>query len=143
MYIAARRAFHRYRIVPSLLLALLLTAGAGLPGLVPLSRLHTEPLMLMAMTELKAAGNGHFVTSADINNKSVSVLVDTGASVVALSYEDAEKVGLRPRNLTFDISVSTANGACSRCAGPCHAQRRHAGHAAWHELPLAAAELLR
>jgi aspartyl protease family protein len=110
MYIAARRAFHRYRIVPSLLLALLLTAGAGLPGLVPLSRLHTEPLMLMAMTELKAAGNGHFVTSADINNKSVSVLVDTGASVVALSYEDAEKVGLRPRNLTFDISVSTANG---------------------------------
>jgi aspartyl protease family protein len=110
MYIAARRAFARYRIVPSLLLALLLTAGAGLPGLVPLSHSQNAPLMLMAMTELKAAGHGHFITSADINNRAVEVLVDTGASVVALSYEDAESVGLRPSNLNFNISVATANG---------------------------------
>jgi aspartyl protease family protein len=29
---------------------------------------------------------------------------------VALSYEDAERVGLKPKNLTFDVGVSTANG---------------------------------
>ncbi len=110
MFTAARHAFHRYRIVPSLVLAILLTAGAGLPGLVPLSQSQDTPLQLMAMTELKAVNNGHFVTSADINNRAVQVLVDTGASFVALSFEDAEKVGLKPKNLTFDVPVSTANG---------------------------------
>jgi aspartyl protease family protein len=110
MFIAARHALHRYRIVPSIVLAILLTAGAGLPGIVPLSQSQNTQLQLMAMTELKAVNNGHFVTSADINNRAVQVLVDTGASVVALSYEDAEKVGLKPKNLTFDVGVSTANG---------------------------------
>jgi aspartyl protease family protein len=114
MFTAARLAFHRYRIVPSFLLAILLTAGAGLPGIVPLSQSQDTPLttaiQLMAMTELKAVNNGHFVTSADINNRAVQVLVDTGASVVALSFEDAEKVGLKPKNLKFDVGVSTANG---------------------------------
>jgi aspartyl protease family protein len=107
MFIAARHALHRYRIVPSIVLAILLTAGAGLPGIVPLSQSQDPPrdsmLQLMAMTELKAVNNGHFVTSADINNRTVQVLVDTGASVVALSFEDAEKVGL-------NVGVSTANG---------------------------------
>jgi len=110
MFTAARHAFHRYRVIPSLVLAILLTAGAGLPGIVPLSQSQVTPLQLMAMTELKAVNNGHFVTSADINNRAVEVLVDTGASVVALSYEDAERVGLKPKNLTFDVGVSTANG---------------------------------
>lgn len=113
MFIAARRNLLRYRIVPSLILAMLLTAGAGLPGFVPLSQSQSAPMQrpfqLMAMTELKAVG-GHYFVSADINNRAVEVLVDTGASAVALSYEDAEKVGLRPRNLNFDVPVSTANG---------------------------------
>ncbi|MEX2430884.1 MAG: TIGR02281 family clan AA aspartic protease, partial [Dehalococcoidia bacterium] len=40
----------------------------------------------------------------------VNVLVDTGASMVALSYEDAERVGLKPFALHFDQPVATANG---------------------------------
>jgi aspartyl protease family protein len=36
--------------------------------------------------------------------------VDTGASAVALSYEDASRIGLKPRNLKYDVKVSTANG---------------------------------
>jgi aspartyl protease family protein len=38
------------------------------------------------------------------------VLVDTGASKVALSYEDADRVGLNPFVLRFDQPVATANG---------------------------------
>lgn len=110
MFTAARRALYRYRIVPSVLLAILLTAGAGLPGFVPLSQPQDMPLQLMAVTELKANERGHFVTAVAINNRPVEALVDTGASAVALSYEDAERVGLKPRNLTFDVPVSTANG---------------------------------
>lgn len=96
--------------LPSVLLALLLTAGAGLPGFKPLSETEAPTLKLFSMTELKAGAGGHFVTKAEINNRSVAVLVDTGASAVALSYEDAENVGLRPSSLDFNIPVSTANG---------------------------------
>jgi aspartyl protease family protein len=97
----------RTGVWPSVALAVLLTMGAGLPGFVPLAE---KPLPLFAMTELKAGQNGHFITRAEINNNGVDVLVDTGASAVALSYEDAERVGLRPSTLTFDVPVSTANG---------------------------------
>lgn len=96
--------------LPSVFLAVLFTAGAGLPGFTPLAESQTQPLMLYSMMELEANTNGHYLTEADINNRSVRVLVDTGASAVALSYEDAEEVGLRPRTLNYDVEVSTANG---------------------------------
>ena len=37
-------------------------------------------------------------------------MVDTGASSVALSYEDARKGGIRAADLAFEAPVSTANG---------------------------------
>lgn len=61
-------------------------------------------------TELKADNRGHFITDAEIDGTSIRVMVDTGASAVALSYEDADDAGLRPRTLDFDVPVSTANG---------------------------------
>jgi aspartyl protease family protein len=96
--------------MPSVILAVLLTAGAGLPGLEPLAQPLTGPFDLFAMTELSSGSNGHYVTKASINNRNISVLIDTGASAVALSYEDAEAVGLRPSSLDFDVPVNTANG---------------------------------
>lgn len=65
---------------------------------------------LLSATELKADRSGHYIAEAEINGTTIVVMVDTGATPVALSYEDAEKVGLRPRGLDFDIPVNTANG---------------------------------
>lgn len=96
--------------LPSVILAVLLTVGAGLPGLKPMMQPPAKPLDLYAMTELQSSSNGHFVTQAAINNHGIDVLVDTGASAVALSYEDAEAVGLRPSTLTYDVPINTANG---------------------------------
>ena len=67
-------------------------------------------LRLMMATELKANGGGHFVTKASINGSDIVVLVDTGATAVALSYEDAKDAGLRPGSLDFNIPIATANG---------------------------------
>ncbi len=92
----------------SVALALLFMAAGGLPN--ASSTDAPEMARLMSATELKAGRNGHFVVTADINGSQVKVMVDTGASAVALSYEDAQKVGLRPRSLDFDVPVSTANG---------------------------------
>lgn len=61
-------------------------------------------------TVLKANKQGHFVTRAYINNKPIRVLVDTGATIIALSYEDAKRLGLRPKKSDFTDPVSTANG---------------------------------
>jgi aspartyl protease family protein len=65
---------------------------------------------LAASTEIRADALGHFLTTAYIEREPIKVLVDTGASLVALSYEDAEEAGLRPWTLTFDLPINTANG---------------------------------
>lgn len=70
----------------------------------------TPQWQLMSAAELKSGASGHFVTKAAINGTDVMVLIDTGATAVALSYEDAQAVGLRPGSLDFDVPVSTANG---------------------------------
>ena len=56
-----------------------------------------------ASTEIAADALGHFITiGGNRAQAEIRVLVDTGASVVALSYEDAEAAGLAPRTLTYD-----------------------------------------
>lgn len=63
-----------------------------------------------ASEELKAAADGHYYARAEINGRALDVMVDTGASMVALTYEDAERAGLRLRPADFTHRVSTANG---------------------------------
>ena len=94
--------------LPPVVLALLFTIAGGLPGIAPTTA--AEMLQLKAATALKAGQNGHFFVTAEINGRDVKVLVDTGASAVALSYEDAQDIGLHPGNLDFNVPVSTANG---------------------------------
>ncbi len=59
---------------------------------------------------LKAGPGGQFVTRARINNRAIDVLVDTGATLVALTDEDARRVGVRPRRADYTVEVNTANG---------------------------------
>ncbi len=63
-----------------------------------------------ATVEIKAGNHGHFVAEAEIEHSRIKVLIDTGASKVALSYGDAERIGLKPFMLDFDEPISTANG---------------------------------
>jgi aspartyl protease family protein len=59
---------------------------------------------------LRANDNGHFETTAEVNGRDVEVMVDTGATMVALTYEDAERAGIYLSPSDFTHSVSTANG---------------------------------
>lgn len=45
-------------------------------------------------TELRRAGDGHFYAGVTLNGRPVTMLVDTGASVVALTGADARAAGL-------------------------------------------------
>jgi len=67
-------------------------------------------LLMAAQTEIKAGPGGHFIITADIDYTPIRVLIDTGATLVAMSYADADKAGLHPFSLDFTVPVSTANG---------------------------------
>lgn len=54
--------------------------------------------------------SGHFRVSVTIDGSHLFMLVDTGASSVALSAEDAAAAGIRPAPKDFSRLVSTANG---------------------------------
>lgn len=59
---------------------------------------------------LFADRQGHFATDALIDGQRLRMLVDTGATTCALTFEDAERVGLRVRASEFRVPVQTANG---------------------------------
>lgn len=59
---------------------------------------------------LPAGQYGHFQTDAEINGRGIDVMVDTGASLVALTYDDAQRAGIFVRPSDFTHSAQTANG---------------------------------
>lgn len=63
--------------------------------------------------ELQSSADGHYYARAEINGRPIDVMVDTGASMVALTYEDAERAGLSLRPSDFTGRVSTANGVAA------------------------------
>jgi aspartyl protease family protein len=62
------------------------------------------------IVELRAGNHGHYYASAEINGRPIDVLVDSGASIVALTYEDAQRAGVGVRDSDYTHRVSTANG---------------------------------
>jgi aspartyl protease family protein len=60
--------------------------------------------------ELRAGRNGHFETTAEINGRPVEVLVDTGATLIAMTFEDAERAGIYVKDADFTQRSQTANG---------------------------------
>ncbi len=59
---------------------------------------------------IRANGAGHFLIDADVERAKIRFLVDTGATMVVLSPEDARRAGLSEDRLNFSREVSTANG---------------------------------
>ena len=59
---------------------------------------------------LKRETDGHFWAQAAVDGTEVKFMVDTGASTVALTYVDAQRLGLKPETLDFRWTISTAGG---------------------------------
>jgi aspartyl protease family protein len=88
--------------------------------------------------ELQAGRNGHFNTQAEVNGRPIEVMVDTGATLVALSYEDAERAGIYLNNSDFSRAVSTANGVAR--VAPVTLDRVSIGDITVRNVPAAVAE---
>ena len=61
-------------------------------------------------TTLEREGNGHFYTHAKVNGELMRFIVDTGASVVALTVEDAERLGIPVNPASFEVVGEGASG---------------------------------
>jgi aspartyl protease family protein len=68
-----------------------------------------KPRPAGGVVTLSAVNGGHFVSPVEVNGRRVTMLVDTGASLVALSHEDARTLGVYPLP-SQTIKMSTANG---------------------------------
>lgn len=70
------------------------------------------PRQSVAGTEivLPRGNDGHYHMTVDINGTSIDFLVDTGASQVVLTQDDAEKIGFDPAELRYLGIANTANG---------------------------------
>ncbi|KQW72213.1 aspartyl protease [Phenylobacterium sp. Root77] len=55
-------------------------------------------------------GDGHYWAEADVNGSRVRFLVDTGASAVALTLADAQRLGIATDKLDYNYNVVTASG---------------------------------
>ena len=65
---------------------------------------------------LPRALDGHYYLTLDINNVPVEFVVDTGASQVVLTQDDAKRIGLNPSSLSYLGTASTANGTVRTAA---------------------------
>jgi aspartyl protease family protein len=62
---------------------------------------------------LRASQNGHFTLEAAIDGTPIDFMVDTGATTVVLSPQDASRVGLDPDGLDYNAVFETGNGRTS------------------------------
>lgn len=60
--------------------------------------------------ETRRGNDGHFHLTLDVQGTPVEFVVDTGASGIVLTREDAERVGLDPETLRYTMTALTANG---------------------------------
>jgi aspartyl protease family protein len=82
-------------------------AGELLPGS---AMVVEESAGGLAEIKIRRRLDGHFTARTEVNGKSVSMIVDTGASTIVLRPEDAVKAGIDVGNLSYTVPVMTANG---------------------------------
>jgi aspartyl protease family protein len=94
--------------------------GRHQPALRPAAEASdASPIAAAATTVAPASGgpasvskaeDGHYWAEAQVNGRHVRFLVDTGATAVALTAQDAERLGINTRDLDYSNPVRTANG---------------------------------
>ncbi len=63
------------------------------------------------VVELEPDRNAQYQTDIEIDGTSLRAMIDTGATFVTLTAEDARHLNIEPPASAYDIPVQTANGA--------------------------------
>jgi aspartyl protease family protein len=62
-------------------------------------------------TRVPLARDGHFWLRAELNGQPANFLVDTGATLTAISQDTADAAGIEPREGGLPVRMQTANGS--------------------------------
>lgn len=87
-----------------------LIGAAGLWDDISRSVIPRQEMVGTGRIEVPIGPDGHFHLTAEVNGTAVRFVVDTGASSIALSQKDAEKIGIDLDSLAFVGRAQTANG---------------------------------
>jgi len=82
---------------------------------------------------LQAGPHGHFMVEAAVNGTPITFLVDTGASSIYLTPDDAARLGWTPPRLTYSERYSTASGVVH--AAPVTLRSLRVGQLELYDLP--------
>jgi aspartyl protease family protein len=85
-------------------------AGYGLWSDIRHDVLPQQMVTDASTVEVPQAADGHYYLTLQINGTPVPFMVDTGASGMVLSLQDADRLGLDPESLVFLGQAQTANG---------------------------------
>ncbi len=109
---------------PFIIIAALALAAAAIVPRAMTQHASVAPPMTAARTEAPAQikpadsrsivvapdSRGHFRVDGTVDARHMDFVVDTGATVVALTARDAAMLGIHPAVSEYTIAVSTANG---------------------------------
>lgn len=103
--------------VMALAIASSLTAAFWLSHLGESGQARAEPLSIVSTApaeghpgQVLKAADGHYWAQAQIDGRAIPVMIDTGASVVVLTPEDARRLGYQLKTADFAATVVTASG---------------------------------
>ena len=74
------------------------------------ARTNVRPTVEGSQIAISAGRGGHFFVEALVNGTHTRFVADTGATLVALTFEDAERIGIDVDSLEFSKTTRTANG---------------------------------
>lgn len=93
--------------------ALIFLGVIAAAGLWPSIRDEVAPRQSFTSTgslEIPRGFDGHYHVTLGINGEPISFVVDTGASDIVLSQQDARRAGIEPDSLAYLGRAQTANG---------------------------------
>jgi len=73
-------------------------------------RQASTPLPEARAASIRKSADGHYWAEAKVDGKAVRFLVDTGATAVSLTLEDARRLGIDTAHLDYVYDVITADG---------------------------------
>ena len=88
---------------------------------------------------VKANANGHFIVRGEVNGTPVDFVIDTGATDIILSADDARRIGFRDHQLDYSLAYRSANGIVR--GAPVQLRRLRIGQIEMYELPASVNEV--
>jgi aspartyl protease family protein len=85
-------------------------AGSAPTLLAALPQMPADPPSNSRTVTISPGANGHFQVEGRIDGRRLDFMVDTGASMIALTERTAAMLGIHPAERDYTMMVKTANG---------------------------------